>query len=186
VEEKDLRLREIHHRIKNNLQIISSLLTLQAGELSDPVAAEGFRESRMRIQSRALVHEQLYAGGDLSRLDLAGYVSRIGSHLFETYVPDQDRIRLELDLAPASLPIDKAIPCGLIVNELTTNAFKHAFPTGRTGTVGVHLSAADGLIRIEVVDDGVCLPPDQDPATSRSLGLKLVTSLTASWAASCA
>ncbi|GEM_PF-2006723 len=178
VEEKDLRLREIHHRVKNNLQIISSLLTLQAGELADPAAVEGFRESRLRIQSMALVHEQLFAGGDLSRLDLAGYVERIVRHLFETYVPDQGRIGLELDLSPASLPIDKAIPCGLIVNELTTNALKHAFPPGRKGTLGVRLAAEDGRVLLEVSDDGAGLPPGNEPGAGQSLGLKLVASLT--------
>jgi two-component sensor histidine kinase len=173
--EKEVLLKEIHHRVKNNLQVISSLLNLQARYLPDPAAREIFRASQHRVQSIALVHEKLYQSADLSHVDFGDYTVALLDNLFETFDAGHRGISKTIDIGATRLSVDIAIPCGLIVNELVTNALKHAFPGRREGTVRVVLrEEADGTLDLTVGDDGVGLPEGMDPRKTSSLGLDLV------------
>jgi two-component sensor histidine kinase len=173
--EKEVLLKEIHHRVKNNLQVISSLLSLQARYLPDPAARQIFRASQHRVQSIALVHEKLYQSADLSHVDFSDYTVALLDNLFETFDAGPRGISKVVDIGAIRLSVDIAIPCGLIVNELVTNALKHAFPGGREGTVRVILrEGADGALDLTVGDDGVGLPEGVDPRKTSSLGLDLV------------
>jgi len=176
--EKEILLREVHHRVKNNMQIISSLFSLQARRIEDKEAAEIFRNCQNRVRSMTLVHDRLYQSADLAKVDVASYVENLISHLFGSYVIDPKDIRLNLDIKDVFLDIDKAIPCGLIINELVTNSLKHAFPQGRKGRVLVTLRHLDGNeVELTVSDDGIGLPEDLDLKNTESLGLHLVTIL---------
>jgi len=173
--EKEVMLKEIHHRVKNNLQVISSLLSLQARYVSDPVARGIFAESQSRVQSIALVHEQLYQSADLSHVDFRRYVQSLVENLFHTFNASERGITCEVDVGGVQLPIDLAIPSGLLVNELVTNSLKHGFPGGRTGSVRVLLRPdAPGMLHMTVADDGVGIPPDLDLRGTGSLGLDLI------------
>jgi two-component sensor histidine kinase len=173
--EKEVLLKEIHHRVKNNLQVISSLLNLQARYLPDPAARAIFSQSQNRVQSIALVHERLYESADLSHVNFAKYLSVLLDNVFDTHDATSRGISKVIDVGDANLTVDVAIPCGLIVNELVTNTLKHAFPGGRPGTVRVSLSETeDGLLDLMVEDDGVGIPDGIDPRKTVSLGLDLV------------
>jgi len=173
--EKEVLLKEIHHRVKNNLQVISSLLQLQAGYVEDDAARRVFEESQGRIKSMALVHEKLYQSKDLAGIDFGDYVRDLVSGLTSSYGAHAQGVVIEVEAASLHLDVDRAIPCGLIVNELVTNAFKHAFPNGRAGRIDVTLSGGgSSAIQLSVRDDGVGWPADFDPAQSSSLGLRLV------------
>ncbi|HTL80656.1 MAG TPA: histidine kinase dimerization/phosphoacceptor domain -containing protein [Bacteroidia bacterium] len=181
-QEKDILLKEIHHRVKNNLQIISSLLNLQSDQIKDEFAKEKYRVSRDRIQSMALVHEKLYESDDLARIDFNEYVSSLARSLNNSYNPDLKRIALqvELDLNASErlFRIETAIPCGLILNELLSNAFKYAFPGDNSGTIKVVMrrNKRDGKLfyQMRVEDDGVGLPDELDVKNTESLGMQLV------------
>ncbi len=175
--EKEVLLKEVHHRVKNNLQTISSLLSLQAQVLDDPGLAELFRESQNRIQSMALVHERLYQVDDLSSVDFDSYLSSVISFLMQSYRQNTFAVRLVKDLEDLALPVTAAIPCGLMVNELLSNSLKYAFPNGRAGTIEVSFRRDGDRYVLRVADDGVGLPPDIDPLDTSSLGLKLVLTL---------
>ena len=177
--EKEVLLREIHHRVKNNMQVISSLLSLQAQRFTDPEVREAFHESQDRIRSMALVHEKLYQTRDLSRIDFSDYVKSLTSFLFRTYQTEGTRITLKLDLDRASLDVNAAIPCGLILNELVLNSLKHAFPGDRKGeiTVGLHESEG-GMIRLTVHDDGIGIPEGIEFGHTDTLGLQIISLLT--------
>ncbi len=176
--EKEILLHEIHHRVKNNLQIVSTLLDLQSDYIEDEQALRYFRESQDRINSMALVHEALYRSRDLARIDFAVYLEGLTDHLCKSYVADAARVTLECAIDALSLDIDEAVPCGLIVNELVSNCLKHAFPQGREGRILVQCRRdGDGLIRLSVSDNGVGLPAGLDLAAARTLGLQLVTML---------
>lgn len=177
--EKDVLLKEVHHRVKNNLQVISSLLNLQADAIRNPEALAPLRESRGRVHVMALVHEKLYQGGDLARLDFADYLRELTGNLFNLYGCDPGRIRVEVQSDPVQLELDQAVPCSLIVNELLSNAFKYAFPGTATGIVHVRLNQVEpGRLRLEIGDSGVGLPQDLDWHNACSLGLQLVRMLT--------
>jgi two-component sensor histidine kinase len=173
--EKEVLLREIHHRVKNNLQVISSLLNLQAASLSDPQAAEMLKESQNRVRSMALVHDQLHRSPDLSRIGFREYVKNLCASLFSSYGVDSARIALRVDVEDIALPIDAAIPCGLIVHELVSNSLKHAFPGGRRGEIFIGLKSQPprGTV-LTVADNGIGLPKTIDLFTASSLGLRLV------------
>lgn len=172
--EKEALLQEIHHRVKNNLQIIASLLSLQSGYISDPATLTQFQESQGRIRSMALIHEKLYQSETLAKVDLADYVQSLVGILMRAYNANE-RVRLETRLAPASVSIDTAVPVGLMLNELLTNALKYAFPREHQGSLRVHLeTGAEGMIVLRVHDDGVGLPPDFGLESATSLGLRLV------------
>ena len=172
--EKEVLLKEIHHRVKNNLQVISSLLSLQARYLTDPKAREIFNQSQNRVQSIALVHEQLYQSPDLSHVNFSEYTASLLDNLFHNYSAAERGLAKEIDVGGARLTIDVAIPCGLIVNELVTNALKHAFPDGRRGTIWVVLQENPVELRLAIEDDGVGMPESLDPRNTGSLGLDLV------------
>jgi len=174
--EKEVLLKEIHHRVKNNMQIVSSLLSLQARDIHDPAALELLAQSRGRIMSMALVHEDLYQTGNLAQVDFRRYLRRLTDRI-RSGGAGSDAVRLELELDELSLPVDRAIPLGLLANELLTNAFKHAFPGGRPGTVRVRLVRGDASALFEVRDDGVGLPESFDPQAGGTLGMQLVWSL---------
>jgi PAS domain S-box-containing protein len=177
--EKEVMLKEIHHRVKNNLQIISSLLDLQTGTINDPRVLQCFQESQHRIRSMALIHEKLYQSADLAEVDFADYVRSLIAYLLRAYRISEAAVSLKLDTAPVRLRIDTAIPCGLILNELVSNALKHAFPNGRRGTITVTVGAeGEGRASLRISDDGVGLSPGGDWWAGPSLGLRLVHTLT--------
>jgi two-component sensor histidine kinase/PAS domain-containing protein len=177
--EKESLLKEIHHRVKNNLQIISSLLRLQAGKMNNAVAKAALLDMQNRVHSMALIHESLYGSETFASVDIAAYLTQLCQQLCRVLSAAPGRIQLHLDLAPVHLSIDQAIPCGLLVNELVSNAFKHAFPDDRSGELRVELRAStDGQgCCLRVADNGVGLAPDFDLQHLPSLGLKLVTDL---------
>jgi PAS domain S-box-containing protein len=178
LEEKTILLKEVHHRVKNNLQIISSLLELQSDFIADEESRKFIRESRSRIASMALVHEKLYQSESVASINLGDYIESLTHYLFSTFVKDTERIGLTVDVEDVPLAIDEAIPCGLVVNELVSNAFKHAFPQDEQGEIAVRCRCEeDGMITLTVSDNGVGLPPGFDMGNSESLGLQLVTML---------
>lgn len=178
LEEKELLLKEIHHRVKNNLQVISSLLSLQTRNIRDEAALEMFADSQNRIRSMALIHEKLYQSEDLARVDFASYIETLVAHLFQSYQVRSQRVRLVLEVENLYLGIDKAIPCGLIINELVSNALKHAFPEDREGSMKIRLAQVGAeRFMVAVSDDGVGFPEGVDHRTTETLGLKLVNIL---------
>jgi PAS domain S-box-containing protein len=177
--EKEVLLKEIHHRVKNNLQVICSLLDLQSDYIQDPQALQIFQESQQRIKSMALIHEQLYQSGNLAKIDMAEYMEHLTAGLLRSYSMTADRISLRITAEEVFLNLDTAIPCGLILNELVTNCLKHAFPEGRAGVITVTLRAEPaGKFFLRVCDNGVGFPAGIDFRKAESLGLQLVSMLT--------
>jgi PAS domain S-box-containing protein len=176
--EKEVMLREIHHRVKNNLAVIGSLFYLQSTTTQDEQALRVLKECQERVRSMALVHERLYRSEDLASVDFGEYAEELANQLLRNSAPAAATIRLRLDLDNVPLGIDRAIPCGLILTELISNALKHAFPDGRSGEIRVALRRidSDGLV-LSVADDGVGLPDEVTLQTRRSLGMRLVESL---------
>jgi PAS domain S-box-containing protein len=175
LKEKEVLLREIHHRVKNNLQVISSLLRLQAGYVRDDTLRQVLNECHERVHAMAILHDQLHRVKDLSSVDLGGYIRTLTAGLFSSYGVNSAQIALRLDLEAITVPFDAAIPCGLIVNELVSNAIRHAFPEGRKGRIslGLHLEPG-GEIELSVCDDGRGFPDSAPAASVQSLGLRLV------------
>jgi PAS domain S-box-containing protein len=176
--EKELLLKEVHHRVKNNLQVISSLLNLQAQQLRDPQMIRLFQESQGRVRSLALIHEQLYRSQDLSQIDFAAYVRELVERLVQGMGKTTARIALHFELEPAQLPIDLAIPCGMIVNELVSNVLEHAFPHGHSGAIRIAFAGDAAGYELTVADDGVGLSADLLAGKPGTLGLKVVQALT--------
>lgn len=176
--EKEVLLKEIHHRVKNNLQVVSSLLRLQSRSLKSPETIAAFEESCARVHSMALVHEKLYQSKSLSELDFATYAESLTDSLLHAYGTDPSVVRVRLDMEPVRLDINQAIPCALILNELVSNALKYAFPDGRAGEIRIRLrTGAAGSICLMVGDNGVGLPADIEPPKAETLGLQLVVTL---------
>jgi len=176
--EKDILLREIHHRVKNNLQVISSLIDLQAERLSDAAMRSLFRDTRDRVRSMALVHEKLYQSADLAHTELGAYVRNVMQELFLAHGEVSSKVRLSLDLESVFLPVDMAIPCGLILNELATNSLKHAFTGRDTGEIHIELKHPGGkAVWLLFRDDGRGFPHGLDWHAAESLGLRLVRML---------
>ena len=172
--EKEILLKEIHHRVKNNLQTISSLLSLQARYVADPKALDAIREGQNRVHSMALIHQRLYQNKDLRNISAANYICQLSAYLFETYNIDSEKIKLCSEIDQIELDIDTIIPLGLILNELITNALKHAFPGKETGIINISLKRSDrSLVLLEVRDNGIGLNPRQN-TFRRSFGLMLV------------
>jgi len=180
LKEKEVLLKEVHHRVKNNLQIVSSLLNLQAGGVSDPHIRGLFRDSQNRVRSMALVHEKLYQTPNLASINFADYIKGVAEHLLRTFRPEG--VTLSTDLQDVFLAVDMAVPCGLIVNELISNSLKHAFPGDLGGRIILKLrkTLTDGKERVtmEIGDDGVGLPGNLDVQSLSTLGLQLVYDLT--------
>jgi two-component sensor histidine kinase len=178
LQEKEVLLKEIHHRVKNNLQIISSLLNLQTRGIEDNNTLQAMRDSQMRIRSMALIHEKLYQSPSLASIDFGEYVKSLTIDLFRTYRGHASGIQLEIKVDEVFLSLDHAVSCGLILNELMTNALKYAFPNGRSGTIWVELHATpEHMLNLQVADDGVGIPSDLDIFNTKSLGLQLVNNL---------
>jgi len=177
--EKEVLLKEIHHRVKNNLQIISSLLNLQADYLKDPEAIEVFRDSQNRIQSMAIVHEKLYQSEDLATINLSEYIQDLVSNLSYSYEVNLEAIAVKIKVEEVLLDIDTAIPCGLIINELVSNSLKYAFPKHQSGEICIELKSLIGKqMKLTVSDNGIGLPENFDFNKTDSLGLQLVDALT--------
>ncbi len=176
--EKEILLKEIHHRVKNNLQVISSLLDLQVGYVQDDAVQRMFQDSRSRIRSMALVHEQLYRTADLARIDFKDYIERLTGFLMSSYGSQIVMIDLILELTPVQLSVEKVVPLGLIINELVSNAIKHAFPNVAEGEITVQMKPQpNNKICVVIKDNGIGLPADFDIHSSPSLGLTIVITL---------
>ena len=179
LEEKDVLLKEIHHRVKNNLQVISSLLKLQATHIEDPAALEMFNESRHRIQTMALVHEKLYQSESFSRVDFGEYARSLSTLLASTYRDKAARLALKTEIEEVSLGVDIALPLGLIINELISNSLKYAFPNGGEGEVRIGMNrVGDDQLQLIVADNGIGFPADVDFRKTETLGMQLVLALT--------
>ncbi len=173
--EKEVLLKEVHHRVKNNMQIISSLLSLQAGSIEDPRVADLFEASQNRIRSMALVHERLYGTEDLSRVEIGSYIRSLANDIITSHGAN---VAVDVEADEIVFGLDVAIPCGLMLNELIVNAVKHAFPNGRKGSLRITLSRQeDQRYLLTIQDDGIGLPPGVTPATTASLGMRLVKTL---------
>jgi PAS domain S-box-containing protein len=176
--EREVLLQEVHHRVKNNLQVISSLINLQIRKLGDAGSRDALEECKTRVQAIALIHEKLYQSKDCSRIEFSEYARSLASNVFQTTDVSLARVSLFLAIDHVAVAVDTAIPCGLVLNELVMNALKHAFPDGRQGNVRVEFARIeDGRYRLAVTDDGVGLPEGFDIAASETLGLQLVSTL---------
>jgi PAS domain S-box-containing protein len=180
LDEKTVLLKEIHHRVKNNLQIIISLLNLQGGRVQNAEAMEILNVTRNRVYSMALLHETLYRSENFAHVDLAQYIKQVTTHLQRSFGLLAARINLQCVVSGVAIGLDQAVPCGLIINELVSNAFKYAFPDGRAGNITVEMKTSENnLVTMDVIDDGVGFPPEMDIENTSTLGLKLVSILSA-------
>ncbi|MFA4934858.1 MAG: PAS domain S-box protein [Candidatus Methanoperedens sp.] len=178
LKEKEILLREIHHRVKNNMQIISSMLRLQSEYLKDEKYSEMFKESQNRIITMSLVHEKLYQSNDFTKIDLNGYVKDIVHGLYQSYGINTGKIALNIIVEDVLLVVDSAIPCGLIINELVTNSLKHAFPDSRKGELKIVVRrTGENWVELVISDNGIGIPEDIDFRKTETLGLQLVTIL---------
>jgi two-component sensor histidine kinase len=181
LKEKELLLKEVYHRVKNNLQGVSNLIYLQASYIKDEQVRAMLQQTQDRVQSMALIHEKLYQSQDLARVDFAEYVNSLARHLIYSYQADPNLITLKTRIDNIILDADALIPIGIIVNELVSNALKHAFPNGRGGEIVIELlREADNRFLLSVGDNGVGLPEQFDLANTASLGLQLVQTLAGS------
>jgi PAS domain S-box-containing protein len=178
LKEKEILLQEIHHRVKNNMQIISSLLNLQSRHIKDKQSHELFKSSQNRVKSMALIHERLYQSKDFNKIDVADYVRGLINHLFITFGVNKDAILLNVKIKNIFLNVDTAIPCGLIINELVSNSLKHAFPDGKKGEIKISMHPLNkNEVELVVSDNGVGMPEEIDLKNAESLGLNLVNML---------
>jgi PAS domain S-box-containing protein len=177
LKEKEMLLKEIHHRVKNNMQVISSLLYMQAKTLKDETVKDILRESQNRIKSIALVHEKLYQSTDLDRIDYSDYLRKITDHLFESYQVDPNIIKLQLNLENVFMHINKAVPCSLILNEMISNSLKHAFPKGRKGVITIDIRKKADMYMLIYSDDGIGIPEGITFERTESLGMQLIYGL---------
>jgi hypothetical protein len=178
LEVKDMLLKEIHHRVKNNLMVISSLLNLQSRYIKDEASKSIFKDSQNRARSMALIHELLYQSSDLKRINFGIYINKLTNELFNVYITDPNKIKLNMDIGDIMLDINTAIPLGLIVNELVSNSMKHAFPNNKQGKIYIKFNLDNGDYSMIISDNGVGFPMDYNIQDGDSLGLKIVNSLT--------
>ena len=176
--EKEMLLKEVYHRVKNNLQVVSSLINLQARNVKNEATAELLKQSANRIKAMALLHEKLYQSKDLARIDFNAYIHSLADHLLFGYGVHSEKIRVNIRIDDVFLDVDTAIPCGLIINELLSNALEHAFPDNRHGEIGITFTQDQGAFILVISDNGVGFPADLDYKKSASLGLQLVATLT--------
>ncbi len=181
--EKDVLLKEVHHRVKNNMQVISSLLNLQAGYIEDSKYKTMFNESRNRIRSMALIHEKLYRSEDLTKINISDYINNLANNLYHFYGTSTDKIALQIEAKDIALDINTAIPCGLIINELLSNSLKHAYKDTDKGKIQISLRkvisvSGESEYEMRFKDNGIGIPEKLDIMNTTSLGLQLVTNLT--------
>ncbi|MEI6457219.1 MAG: histidine kinase dimerization/phosphoacceptor domain -containing protein [bacterium] len=175
--EKETMLKEIHHRVKNNLQVISSLLGLQSSYVQGEQSRKIFQESQDRVSTMAKIHTMLYQSEDMSRVDFGSFIRDLAGRLQQSYGIAGSPIEVHVDVADVSLTIETSIPCGLILNELVSNALKHAFPEGRGGEVNISMTRARDQFTLTVQDNGIGFPEAMDFHNTKSLGLELVNLL---------
>jgi PAS domain S-box-containing protein len=174
LQEKEVLLREVHHRVKNNLQVISSMLSLQSRKIKGTPEADLLQESRSRIQTMAQIHESLYRSTDLRHVNLEDYITSISRNLFRMNKADASRVRLDIDIASVLLEIQQAIPCGMIINELLSNSLSHAFSKRKKGKINIHLFEEKDRFILSYEDNGIGFPEGFTPESSDTLGMKLV------------
>ncbi len=178
LETRNVLLKEIHHRVKNNMQIIVSLLRLQSLFNKEEHTKKIFKDTQSRIQSMAIIHDALYKSGDLARIDMRDYVQRSATHIFSLYEIDPNRIELKIDTGKIFIDVTTGVPCGLIINELVSNAVKHAFPGKRRGVIEIKLyKTKTGKTTISVKDNGIGLPDEIDFKKPKTMGLQLINDL---------
>ncbi len=177
LKEKELLLKEIHHRVKNNLQVVSSLLKLQSGYVKDESSLDLLIDSQNRVRSMALVHQKLYQSKDFSEIDFPEYLKQLSEHLLNVYKAKSGEVEVAIDSANVNLGIDLAIPCGLILNELISNSLKYAFPGGKKGKISIDFAPVDSGYEISISDNGVGFPKEVNYKETKSLGLQLVNTL---------
>jgi two-component sensor histidine kinase len=175
--EKETMLREIHHRVKNNLQVISSLLGLQSGYVQDEQSRKIFQESMGRVSTMAKIHTMLYQSADMSRVDFGGFIRDLASRLQQSSGTAGSPVGVNVNVSDVSLTIETSIPCGLILNELVSNSLKHAFPEGRGGEVNISMTKVEDRFVLAVQDNGIGFPAAVDFQNTKSLGLELVNLL---------
>jgi PAS domain S-box-containing protein len=175
--EKEVLLKEVHHRVKNNLQIVSSLLQLQSQTLKDPEISRVFQDSQNRIDSISLIHKNLYISPNIGKLDVVDYVQNLVTSILISYQIEPGKISLETNIDAVNLDVDQAIGCGLVINELLSNSLKHAFPGQKKGKITIELRNIDNDIEMLIQDNGVGLPDNLDWSNTDSLGLSLVYDL---------
>jgi len=177
LEEKEVLFREIHHRVKNNMQIVSSLLNIQSQNIEDKKYKDLFIDSQNRILSMSFIHEKLYQSENFAQINFKEYINEIVSNIFSSYSQNTN-IKIDIDVDDIQINMDYAVPCGLIINELVTNSFKYAFPDGRQGKIQISAKSNDNnMIQLSISDDGIGIPKDLDIRNTKSLGLDLVTSI---------
>lgn len=174
LEEKNTLLKEIHHRVKNNLQVISSLLSLQQRQISDPKAAQAIQEGRDRVKAMALIHQNLYQDTDLIGVDASDYISKLAKSLIKNYKTEDKKIELHIDIDPIKLDIDTIIPLGLVINELISNALKYAFVNKPSGAIDILLKSSNNTLTLSVVDNGKGMPEGFSVDQVSSLGFRLI------------
>jgi two-component sensor histidine kinase len=175
LKEREVLLQEVHHRVKNNLQLISSLINMQSRTLPDRASRNALAQCQTRIQAMALVHEKFYQSKDYSRVPFSDYARSLAGNVLLAMGASAENIVLDIAVEGIVLAVDRAIPCGMILNELVTNAMKHGFGDGRRGTISLRLERLDGgWIRLAVGDDGIGIPPGTDIRSSGSLGMQLI------------
>jgi two-component sensor histidine kinase/HAMP domain-containing protein len=177
--EKEVLLKEIHHRVKNNLQIVSSLFFFQSKQITDPIMLDMFRDGQNRVKSMALIHEKLYQSGDLANIDFKEYIKKLTNFLLQSYGVNQSKIKLKNNVQHIKLGVDTAVPCGLIINELISNSLKHGFRELETGEIRIDMGYDEyDKLTLKISDNGKGMPKDLNIEESDSLGLRLVYNLT--------
>lgn len=175
--EKEVLLREVHHRVKNNMQIVTSLLNLQSENIEDKKYKDIFIESQNRIYAMALIHEKLYQSVNFREININEYINGIAANVNESY-GKKSNVKFDINIENILLNIDYAVPCGLIINEILTNSFKYAFPDERQGKITIIVKSNDNnRIQIFISDNGIGIPKDLDIRNTKSLGLRLITGL---------
>jgi two-component sensor histidine kinase len=177
LEQKELLLAEIHHRVKNNLQIMTSLIALQARNIGDVQIRAHLRDIEGRIKTMGIIHEHLYGSKDFSSINLQSYAEALLEYLFSSHKMDSNLVKLEIDVAPIPIDLSASIPCGLIINEIVSNSFKYAFPDGRRGRISIEIHAENDRCRMRIGDDGVGIPDSINLSKGGKLGMQLIRNL---------
>ncbi len=178
LKEKDVLLKEIHHRVKNNLQIIISLLNLQTGYVKDENTLKTLKDGQSRVRSMALVHEKFYQAEELSEINFLDYIEKLCQFLYQSYGDKNHQVNVEIKGDYVGLDMDTAMPCGLLINEIVSNAYKYSFPGKESGKILIELKKADGKVNLLIKDNGIGLPDDFEIEKSESLGMQLILALT--------